>query len=372
MRRYELGMSLDYVSNWTIVDAVREIFQNSLDEEIQNPENKWYFDYDEEAEVLKIGNKLSRLSTKSLLLGNSSKRNDNATIGQHGEGYKVATIVLLRNGCSVNVYNYNEKEIWKSKIIKSRRYQQDIGVFDVESLGAFKSAQSHNLIFEITNINKEAYEAIKESNLWLQDDLGEVIESKGYGRVLKDDKYAGKVFVKGLYVCKKEHLVYGYDLEPHLIELDRDRGLVDSFNLQYRLGNLIIHTKDMNFIKEIRSKWDGHYIHCFDYYGSPDITEVYDDALKKFTDKYGEDAIPCTDTDSFNRLKKRGFNVAMVRENEKYYITRSSNYSPAEEPDDYDLCQEFSDWYENIKQYIPEELIPDSDELIEMVIKELS
>lgn len=40
MRRFELGMSLDYVSNWTLVDAVREIFQNSLDEEIQNPDNK--------------------------------------------------------------------------------------------------------------------------------------------------------------------------------------------------------------------------------------------------------------------------------------------------------------------------------------------
>lgn len=371
MRRYELGMSLDYVSNWTIVDAVREIFQNSLDEEIQNPENKWYFNYNEETETLQVGNKLSRLSTQSLLLGNSSKRGDINTIGQHGEGYKVATIVLLRNGCGVNVYNYNEKEIWKAKIIKSRRYQQDIGVFDVESLGAFKKPVENNLIFEITNINKEAYEAIKESNLWLQKDLGKVIESKGYGRALLDSKYAGKVFVKGLFVCSKEQLTYGYDLEPSLIDLDRDRGLVDSFNLQYNLGKLIIHTGDTDFISDVKEYWDGYYIRCFDNHSSPSIEKVYDDALKKFTGKYGEDAIPCTETEQFNRLKKNGYNAVMVNESQNYYIVHSSSYNPKVEPDDFDLGEEVSNWYDKIKSFIPEELIEESDSIIEMILEKL-
>lgn len=244
-------MSLDYVSNWNIVDAVREVFQNALDEEIQNPENKWYFDYDEESQVLKIGNKLSRLSTKSLLLGCSSKRDDINTIGQHGEGYKVATIVLLRSGCNVRVLNYNEKEIWTAKIIKSRRYRTDIGVFDVDKMGVFKSVPEHSLVFEITNITKEVYESIKTKNLWLQDDLGKTYETE-YGRVLLDDRFLGKVFVKGLYVCTKEQLTYGYDLVPSLINLDRDRGLIDSFNLQYRLGKLLIFIKDADFLLSVK------------------------------------------------------------------------------------------------------------------------
>lgn len=371
MRRFELGMSLDYVSSWTIVDAVREVFQNSLDEEIQNPENKWYFNYDADSQILRIGNKLSRLSTKSLLLGCSSKRDDKGTIGQHGEGYKVATIVLLRSGCGVTVYNYNEKEIWTAKVIKSRRYGTDIGVFDVEKMGVFKSVPEQSLIFEITNITPEVYDAIKGSNLWLQDDLGKVINSEGYGRVLLDEKYAGKVFVKGLFVCNKEQLAFGYDLEPSLIELDRDRGLVDSFNLQYRLGNLIIHTGNIDFIKSVKDKWDGYYIRCFDNFGSPNIEGVYDDALKRFTDKYGEDAIPCTDTERFNMLKKRGFNVAMVTDNEHYYITHSSGYSVDSEPDDFDIADELNTWYEKIKGYLPDELIHESDILIESVVNAL-
>ena len=364
MRRFELGMSLDYVSNWNIVDAVREIFQNALDEEIQNPENKWYFNYDKDSRVLKIGNTLSRLSTKSLLLGCSSKRNDINTIGQHGEGYKVATIVLLRSGCGVKVYNYNEKEIWTAKIIKSRRYNAEIGVFDVEKMGVFKSVPEHSLIFEITNVTEEAYESIKAKNLWLQDDLGKTLDTQ-HGKILLEDRYAGKIFVKGLYVCNKEQLVYGYDLAPDLIKLDRDRGLIDSFNLQYQLGKLLISCDDINFIKQVKDTWDGYYIRCFAYYVNDKLTEVYNDALNKFTKQYGDDAFPCTTTTQFNQLKRKGYNVVMVSENEHYYITHASYYSTEIPTENTSVTNELQEWFDKIKPYLPDELINEGETIIE-------
>lgn len=366
MRRFELGMSLDYVENWSPDKAINEIFQNALDEEIQNPENKWYFNYNEDTQTLKIGNKLSRLATKSLLLGCSSKRDDASTIGQHGEGYKVATIVLLRCGCGIKVYNYNEKEIWTAKVIKSRRYGTEIGVFDVEKMGIFKSVPEHSLVFEITNITKEIYESVKMKNLWLQEDLGEVIESK-HGRVLLDDRFAGKVFVKGLYVCDKEQLTYGYDLAPDLISLDRDRGLVDSFNLQYQLGKLLLNIEDTEFIKKVKDKWDGYYIRCFAWGSDVRLKEVYTDALEKFTKKYGEDAYPCINTDEFNRLKRRGYNVAMVTENEHYYITHAEGYSPVVSEDDDSVLDDLKAWFEKTKDYLPEELIKEGSEIIDEV-----
>ena len=98
MANYELTVSMGYVPTWTHVDAVREIFQNAKDEETVNPENKMFFDYNEETETLMIGNKTGKLNKSTLLIGISDKRNDNRTIGQHGEGYKIATVVLLREG----------------------------------------------------------------------------------------------------------------------------------------------------------------------------------------------------------------------------------------------------------------------------------
>lgn len=49
-RRYELTFSMNYVKDWTYVEAFRELFQNAIDNEIQNPENKMLFAFDEEEE----------------------------------------------------------------------------------------------------------------------------------------------------------------------------------------------------------------------------------------------------------------------------------------------------------------------------------
>lgn len=371
MRRIELGMSLEYVSNWTIVDAIREIFQNSLDEEIENPENKWYFNYDKENQILRVGNKLSKLSTKSLLLGQSSKRDNFNTIGQHGEGYKVATIVLLREGCGVKVYNYNEKEIWTAKVIKSKRYGADIGVFDIEKVSRFKEVPEHSLIFEVTNISQEVYEQIKDKNLWLQEDLGEVIEAEGCGKVLLDEKYKGRIYVKGLYVCSKSYVEYGYDFEPKMINLDRDRGLVDSLNLQFQIGKLMANTKNAEFLKEARKTWDGSYTRIYTTCDSV-YSEVYSDAYNQFRGKYGLDAYPCTDTEKFNKLKNRGVNVAMVTDNEYHYITNAPGYEPpaAEEIPNF-LSTELKSWFQEIQGYLPEQLKDKGEDLIERVVSEL-
>ena len=170
MRRYELGMTLDYVSDWGITQAVREILQNCYDEEAVNPENKSFVSYDSDTGVLLIGNKFSSLSTSTLLLGCSSKRDNDKTIGQHGEGYKVATIVLLRNNIGLRILNYANKEVWSAKVVNSKRYNTKIGVFDVETLGLFSKKPDGDLIFELSGITSEMYRSIIDCDLHFNDD----------------------------------------------------------------------------------------------------------------------------------------------------------------------------------------------------------
>lgn len=165
MANYELTVSMGYVPTWTHVDAVREIFQNAKDEETVNPENKMFFDYNEETETLMIGNKTGKLNKSTLLIGISDKRNDNRTIGQHGEGYKIATVVLLREGLSLKIYNFGCNEVWTAKKIKSRRYGVDIPAFDIQKAGSLlRPVANHDLVFEIQGITAEMYEEILESN----------------------------------------------------------------------------------------------------------------------------------------------------------------------------------------------------------------
>lgn len=92
MANLELTISPKYVANWSFTQAIREIFQNSLDQQTVNPTNTVLFDYSPDTQTLKIGNKGSNLCPSTLVLGNTSKASDDRTIGQFGEGYKLAKI----------------------------------------------------------------------------------------------------------------------------------------------------------------------------------------------------------------------------------------------------------------------------------------
>lgn len=374
MKRFDLGMSINYCPTWGVVESVREFFQNAHDEEIVNPENKMYFGYDKESKTLCIGNKNGRLTTNTLLLGQSSKRDNSETIGQHGEGYKVATVVLLRNGKRVKVYNRADKEVWTAKTIKSRRYQADVVVFDIEKVSIFKSIPDHDLIFEISGIDEDEYNAIVDSNLFLQDlREGEdyITSNPGYPlttricKVLTGEKHAGKLFVGGLYVTTSKYAKYGYDFAPGLVKLDRDRGFIDGIDLQFLTAKVISATGDTELINEAKNFWDGSY---FKYYLSSyksvfdnsSYAEMFDKSYQEFLDENGEDAIPVQTTDDFNRLSRNGFNPVLVEEKDFFFYSGSSMYNPApdieDEPDAGELADRLEDWFADIS------LDHDSDE----------
>ena len=376
MKRFDLGMSINYCPTWGVVESVREFFQNAHDEEIVNPENKMYFGYDKESQTLHIGNKNGRLTTSTLLLGQSSKRDNAETIGQHGEGYKVATVVLLRNGKSVKVYNRADKEVWTAKTVKSRRYQADVVVFDIEKVSIFKSVPDHDLIFEISGIDEDEYQAIVDSNLFLQDlKEGEdyIVSNPGYPittrmcKVLTGEKHAGKLFAGGLYVTTSKYAKYGYDFAPELVKLDRDRGFIDGIDLQFLTAKVISATGNVSLIEGARSLWDGLY---FKYYLSnyknvfdgESYSEMFDKSYQEFLDENGKDTIPVCSSIDFNRLSRKGFHPVLVEEKDFFFYSSSSMYDPAPTPDiedEYDageLAEKLEDWCADIS------LDHDSDE----------
>ena len=211
MSKYELSLAPDYVPEWGVVEAVRELFQNAIDQQTTLPDNAMFFNYDAEKQLLSVGNKNSVLEVKTLLLGSTTKANDSKTIGQHGEGYKVATLVLTRLGKVVTFYNYGAREVWRPRFVKSRRYGTQVLTFFVDKKYIWQSVPDNNLLIEIEGITPEEYAKIVESNLHLQD-VGDVIETPR-GRILEDEKFKGKVFVNGLFVCKYEPYQYGYDFK---------------------------------------------------------------------------------------------------------------------------------------------------------------
>lgn len=322
-------MSLEYVSQWGLVEAVREFAQNAKDAETFNKDNKMYFDYDKDAEILRIGNKNGCLTTETLLLGKTTKANNADMIGQHGEGYKVATVVLMRLGKQVKVYNRSVKEVWTAKIVNSKRYNAKVVVFDIEKVSIFKSVPDHDLIFEISGISEDEYASIVESNLSLQDlkEGVDYIESRG-SKILLGEKFAGKLFVGGLFVTSSRYAKKGYDFKPSLIKLDRDRSFIDGLDLQFLTGKVICESGNMELVRQLKDVWDGQYIRWYlrDGFEQDTVADLYNEAYDDFISKWGRDAIPCNDTDTFNRLKRNGYNAVMLKDNDYHYVSNSSHY----------------------------------------------
>lgn len=300
--KYELTISTDYVPEWGIVEAVRELFQNALDNEIMNPENKMYFEYDETTYRLLIGNKTSMLTLDSLLLGKSTKRNNDETIGQHGEGYKIALMVLLRENKGITIFNSKAGEVWSTRLTKSKRYNGAmVPTVTVEHKSFFTRVKDHDLVIEVTNVSKEEYQMIKNSNLHICGvDNIEKIDCDDLGSILLDDSYKGKVFVNGLYVCTNDKLSYGYNIMPKYVELDRDRRLIADFNLSWTSSRMW-KMSDSELLPKLvfDGAFDVKYIKDAYTHNYSDNYRLEETIYEEFKNNYGTESIAVSNQEQF-------------------------------------------------------------------------
>lgn len=361
MSKFELTISPNYVPSWTIVDAIRELFQNALDQEKQKPGNKASWSYDEATETLTISNATSVLEAKSLLLGQTTKADDKSTIGQFGEGYKVATLVLLRNSKGITFYNYGAKEIWRPKFVKSRKYNSTILTFITEKVAIWEKVPSADLVIEISGITKdEYYNQIVPSNLHLNTNV-KVIETTHYGDIIT---MPGKVFVNGLYVCDYEPYEYGYNFKPEYLKLDRDRKMVSDFDLRWVASQVWNSSSNRDKVVDMISKGVADVAYVEALSGNPCWNKL---SAEKFKSVYGNEAIPVSTQADLERVPK-GYKGILVP---SQYCKLIKNYEdfnmPDLEPDHTSPLYELQEWYDEIKH----KLLPSQRESFDIIYDKL-
>ena len=164
------------------------------------------------------------LKINTLLLGRSTKSKNEDTVGQFGEGYKIAALVLNRIGKSFTVHNHSKNEIWTTRFVNSRRWHDRILVFDVDE----KPSEQQGLTIEVGNVSEEEWEKLQSVWLGFIHDCNKVHTT--YGDILTDESQKNSVYVNGLFISCSANLQYGYDFKPQYLKLERDRMSCDSFN----------------------------------------------------------------------------------------------------------------------------------------------
>ena len=261
-KNYEITISPNYVSNWGVNEAIREILQNSIDADKNGYKKSIYYSGD----TLYVSNEGISLSAKDLILGCSSKSDQDGMIGKYGEGFKLALVVLLRKG--MNVYIDNNDKIWNPSFKLSEQFGTQ--VLNIEETD---EGREEGLTFVVSPIDKQSYNSLLNYFPCINEDFGNVVNC-GNGQILLDKKFKGKMYVEGLYVQTDDNFQYGYNFNSDVVELDRDRKAINYYELRALTAQSIVTAEECN--KEI---FDAITKSCVDV---RDIEEVIDEASISF------------------------------------------------------------------------------------------
>lgn len=310
---YELTLTPDYVSDWTFHDAVRELIQNGTDQEAMDKENRFNVDYDNNRHVLQFKNSKSSLKINTLLLGRSGKAGNEDTVGQFGEGYKIAALVLNRIGKTFTVLNNEKNEVWESRFKNSEKWLEKILAFYISK----RKTEDTGLCIEVGNVSWDEYVNLAEVWLGMCDfDYGKVATQ--YGEILTDEEFAGQVFINGLYIHCNADLKYGYNFKPKYIKLERDRKACDSFDAREITCRMIaegmvnggIPIEEVNCM--VNENVDDVYNFEYNAYEN-DIQKVQGAILQAFDERNPQPySIPVSSQEEIKKVKSYGGNPVVV------------------------------------------------------------
>jgi hypothetical protein len=228
------------------------------------------------------------MSSNCLEMGYSTKTEDPRLAGRHGEGLKIAALVMRRTGYHVRIssnscfWNFGFRGKTKDEFYYQLTRASDSRVASLRT--AFNAARENGTprkmspnIWEdvsvtVGQIRKHGQPVSVETfSDWMKVTIdlhrpSELIYTP-YGKLILDPAYAGKLYVKGLRVTiadsRETHYQYGYDfLTPDMVP-NRDR-------------RLEVHPE--REAKAVTAIWDAAIRH------GKDVVRIYTDLLKGASD----------------------------------------------------------------------------------------
>lgn len=310
MKKYELPLTRDYCRDWTPVEALREIIQNALD----YCDGKLDATIDEDG--ISIRSLGARLEPRTLLLGCTSKADDEDSIGSFGEGYKIALLVLARENIDVEVYNCGA--IWRPKFEMSKTFGEETLVIEESSEINLFNPQA--VIFTIRGLSEEDKAKVIENTLQLQPpDFN--FHPVSQGQILLDKK--GKLYVNGLFVSDTD-MEYGYNVKPQHIKLERDRKTVDHWDLKFLAKDMWFDARVPNKVATLME--EGIPDLQYAQYSCPEL--VMEACYKVFRAKHPTAVIASSQAELEQKIKDGMTEVVVYRES---FASAIQNYAQYKE-----------------------------------------
>ena len=291
----ELTIKTDYLPGWGTYEGVRELVQNGRDAEteLNAPFSAQHF-----GNTLCLSNTGARMPREALLMGHTTKRGNNELIGKFGEGLKLGVLALVRAGHTVEIENGDE--IWKPVLRCSKIFDSPVLAFSITR----KRTPGDSVRVRVGGIGKAQWAEFKSRFLFLSG-VG------SWDSLLTGPEYAGKMFVKGIYVCNKTSWKFGYNFRHATV--DRDRNMINEFDALWYACDIWANrvksdpSMDGEFYKLLLS--DAGDLDYLKRGGQTFPDHTLDYVHQEFIKSHGEDAWPCANAEEATKvsfLGKRG------------------------------------------------------------------
>lgn len=219
-----LTVTTTYRGHWGSNEGLREMMQNGRDAEVEH-RAPLKVRYRKETQTLVIENEGTVLDRDALLLGHTTKADRSDLAGKWGDGLKIGMLALLRNGHNVKIRNGSE--VWVPGFKKGEVFKSDVLVVKINE----GRKADRRVAVEISGITPEIYADLPNRFLFLNGDIEKDRVRTSAGSLLLGDRYAGRIYVKGIFVEFIPTLKFGYDFED--ADLDVDRNMIKAFDLNY-------------------------------------------------------------------------------------------------------------------------------------------
>lgn len=309
VKTYPLPIARTYIRHWGLKEAARELVQNALDY-LKDQDEDASLDFSFTGETLTLTSRDASLAVSTLLLGCTSKADDAEAIGSFGEGYKLALLVLAREGFPVRVLNGTVE--WRPVFCHNEIFGQEVLTIEERPLGF----DNKGVTFEIGGLDEGAKALVRSTCLRMQPLMRDVIGTPK-GHILPS--CPGKLYVGGLFVCDTE-MTHGYDVNPAYLGLERDRQTVNGFSLKYLTRDMWLATQRWDDIISMLEA-EAADVSLIEHSTVP--AELAEQAAVRFEATHGA-ALPVTSQAQANKYRDRGLTTA--------YTPRALGYVVAQSP----------------------------------------
>jgi len=213
------GIGKDYLPNWGLQQAFREIYQNFLDfGEYKVDMSKEGLD--EGLTNVTITNGYTPETLEFLRIGTSNKNGNPNAIGKHGEGLKMAILIFARMDLFI-VIKFGNKHY--TPIFTNNGGIESCFAIKVTETIVATDKFTIDFVCDTKEHAKFYYDIIQEKDI--------IFNSFGDGSIV--NRMKGRIYSGGLFITECKNLSRAYDINPSNMELDRDRSVPRTIDVNY-------------------------------------------------------------------------------------------------------------------------------------------